>query len=89
MQTKFSRKELERLDISQEDIDLVLKCQKQLPVLFDNDTIAEYSVNAIDLWNQIGSKDKFSNWLKANVFNSDNIEKDSYKIFYCKVPTWE
>ncbi len=89
MINKFSRKELERLDISQEDIDLVLKCQKQLPVLFDNDTIAEYSVNSIDLWNQIGSKDKFSNWLKANVFNSDNIEKDSYKIFYCKVPTWE
>lgn len=86
---KFTKVALERLNVSREDIDLVLKCQNQLPVLFDNDVIAEYSVNAIDLWNQIGSKDKFANWLKAKVFNSDNIEKDSYKVFYCKVPTWE
>lgn len=86
---KFTKKDLERLNVSEKDIDLVLKCQKKLPVLFDNDSIAEYSVNAIDLWNQIGSKDKFANWLKANVFNSDNVEENSYKIFYCKIPTWK
>lgn len=78
MVQKFSRKELQRLGCTEEDIQLILKCQKELPVLFDNDNIAEYSVNAIDLWNQIGSKDKFSNWIKSNVFNSENVSKDSY-----------
>lgn len=89
MVTKFTRKELERLNISEEDIELVLKCQKTLPILFDGGDIAEFSVNAIDLWNQIGSKDKFANWVKSNVFKSENVEENNYKIFYCKVPKWE
>ena len=89
MVQKFSRKELQRLGCTEEDVQLILKCQKELPVLFDNDNIAEYSVNAIDLWNQIGSKDKFSNWIKSNVFNSENVSEDSYQIFYCTIKKWE
>lgn len=85
----FTRKELERLNVSEENIELVLKCQKTLPILFDNNGIAEFSVSAIDLWNQIGSKDKFANWVKSNIFLSDNVEENDYKIFYCKVSKWE
>ena len=86
---KFTRKELERLNISDEDIELLLKCQKTLPVLFDNDGIAKYSVNAIDLWNQIGSQNNFSHWIKNNILESENINSEDYQIFLCKVSTWE
>lgn len=84
----FKRNELERLNISEEDIELVLKCQKTLPVLFEDTKIAKYSVNAIDLWHQIGSKNEFSHWLKSNVIKSDNVSKDDYIIVYCKVKSW-
>lgn len=86
---KFTRKELERLEVPETDIELMLKCQKTLPILFENDSIAKYSVNAIDLWNQIGSQNNFSHWLKNNILESDNISSDDYEVFFCKVPTWE
>lgn len=84
----FKRNELERLNISEKDIELVLKCQKTLPVLFEDNKIAEYSVNAIDLWHQIGSKNEFSHWLKSNVSKSDNVSEHDYITVYCKVKSW-
>lgn len=85
---KFNRQELERLGRNEEDIELMLKCQKTLPVLFENNDIAKYSINAIDLWSQIGSKNHFYDWSKNNIEKSENIEKDSYISFYCKVDNW-
>lgn len=85
---KFTKQELERLGRSQEDIDLVQKCQKLLPILFDNDEIAKFSVNAIDLWNQLGSKNEFSHWTKSNILHSDNVTESDYKVAYCKVKSW-
>lgn len=85
---KFNRQELERLGRNVEDIELILRCQKTLPVLFENNDIAKYSVNAIDLWSQIGSKNHFYDWSKNNFENSENIEKSEYFPFYCKVEDW-
>lgn len=85
---KFNRQELERLDRTKEDIELILKCQKTLPVLFENNNIAKYSVNAIDLWNQIGSKNHFYDWAKNNIIESDNIDEENYNAFFCKVISW-
>ena len=85
---KFNRQELERLGRNVEDIELILKCQKTLPVLFENNDIVKYRVNAIDLWSQIGSKNHFYDWSKNNIENSENIEKSEYFPFYCKVKDW-
>lgn len=85
---KFTKQELERLGRSQADIDLVQKCQKLLPILFDNDEIAKFSVNAIDLWNQLGSKNEFSHWAKSNILYSDNVTEFDYEDVYCKVKSW-
>lgn len=85
---KFTKQELERLGRSQADIDLVQKCQKLLPILFDNDEIAKFSVNAIDLWNQLGSKNEFSHWAKSNILHSDNVTEFDYEDVYCKVKSW-
>lgn len=85
---KFNRQELERLGRNDDDIELMLRCQKTLPVLFENNDIAKYSINAIDLWCQIGSKNHFYDWSKNNIEKSENIDKDSYISFYCKVDNW-
>lgn len=85
---KFNHQELERLGRTEEDIELILRCQKTLPVLFDNNNIAKYSVNAIDLWNQIGSKRHFYDWSQNNIVNSEDVSKESYKEFLCKVTSW-
>lgn len=53
MQTKFSRKELERLNCSEEEITLVLKYQKKLSILVDNNTVENFSVDARLLWEQL------------------------------------
>lgn len=86
---KFNRQELERLGRNEEDIELILKCQKALPVLFENNDIAKYSVNAIDLWNQIGSKRHFYDWSQNNIVNSEDVSEKNYKEFLCKVVSWD
>lgn len=78
----FTRKELERLNVGEQDIELILKCQKQLPILFENNSIAKYSVNAIDLWNQIGSKNHFYDWSKNNIIESDNVAIHHFSAKY-------
>lgn len=85
---KFNRQELVRLGRNEEDIELVLKCQRTLPVLFDSNNIAKYSVNAIDLWNQIGSKRHFYDWSQNNIVNSEDVSNDSYQEFLCRVTSW-
>lgn len=86
---KFNRQELERLGKNEEDIELMLKCQKTLPVLFENNDIAKYSINAIDLWNQIGSKRHFYDWSQNNIVNSEDVSEENYKEFLCKVISWD
>lgn len=90
MNQKFTKKELDRLGRNEEDIDLIMKCQNALPIVFTNDNnIAKYSVNAIDLWNQIGSKNHFYDWAKSNIVNSDNVSSDDYVEMLCRVKSWE
>ena len=86
---KLKKKELERLGRSEEDIELVMKCQNILPILFNNNDIAKYSINAIDLWNQIGSKNHFYDWAKTNILKSDNVSSDDYIEIFCRVKSWE
>ena len=35
---KFSKKELERLGCSEEEVTLVMKCQKKFPIILDNES---------------------------------------------------
>ena len=64
MQTKFSRKELERLNCSEEEINLILAYQKKLPILVDNNSIKGFSVNARILWEQLECpQGQFTKWV--------------------------
>lgn len=68
MQTKFSRKELERLNCSEEEVNLVLKYQRKLPVLIDNNTVEKFSIDARLLWEQLDKpQGDFSHWAKRKI----------------------
>lgn len=68
MSKLFKRKELERLQcVTDDDIELVLKYQKKLPVLCGNDSLETFCVDARELYKQLGVKKKFSPWIKANI----------------------
>ena len=53
MVTKFSRKELERIGRNEEEIELVMKYQKKLPVLIENNNVEQFSIDARLLWEQL------------------------------------
>ena len=57
MVTKFTRKELERIGRTEEEIDLVLKYQKKLPILSDENSEG-FSIDARLLHEQLGVKKK-------------------------------
>lgn len=75
MVTKFTRKELERIGRSEEEIELVLKYQKKLPILSDDDS-SGFTIDARQFHIQLGVKKKFSTWIKSNI--KDYVENVDY-----------
>ena len=74
MVTKFTRKELERIGRTEEEIDLVLKYQKKLPILSDENSEG-FSIDARLLHEQLGVKKKFATWIKSNIKDySENVD---------------
>lgn len=73
---KFTKKELERLCCNEEEIDLVLKYQKKLPVLLSGHNTAKYCVDIRELHNQLGVKDSLSRWIKSNLLNNFTQDED-------------
>lgn len=75
MVTKFTRKELERIGRSEEEIELVLKYQKKLPILSDDES-SGFTIDARQLHIQLGVRKKFSTWIKSNI--KDYVENVDY-----------
>lgn len=73
MVQKFTKKELERLGCTQEEIDLVMTYQKRFPIILDNeDNIEKFCINARDLYKDIIQSDdmsNFSRWMKRALKN--------------------
>lgn len=69
MSKLFKRKELERLQcVSDSDIDLVLKYQKKLPILCDNESVDTFCVDARLLWEQLDKpQGDFSHWINRKL----------------------
>lgn len=66
MNTNFSRKELERIGCTEEEISLVLKYQRKLPILTNEDSNG-FPVNARLLHIQLGVSRDFTKWVKNNI----------------------
>ena len=63
---KFSRKELQRLGCSEEEIDLVMKYQKKFPIILDNeDNMEKFCIDAKKLWNELDCpQGQFNKWVE-------------------------
>ena len=70
MITKFSKQELERLGRTPDEIGMVMKYQKKLPILVSDNTVDEFSINARLLWEQLDKpQGDFSHWIKRKIVN--------------------
>lgn len=78
---KFTKKELERLECSEEEIKLVMECQRKLPIIFDNDNIAKFCVDGRTLWIQLESKRQFSDWISQKIKKSKITRNVDYITF--------
>lgn len=67
MVTKFTRKELERLKCTEEEIELIIMYQKKLPILIENGETEKFCVDARTLHSQLGVGKKFSEWIKQRI----------------------
>lgn len=77
MQTKFSRKELERLNCSEEEISLVMDYQKKLPFP-DND----FEMSARILHDNLGVGRDFPTWITGRIKKYNFSEYTDYEIHY-------
>lgn len=77
MVNKFSKKELSRLGCTEDEIALVMKYQKKLPM---PDT--DFETNARTLHEYLGVGRDISTWIKSRIKKYGFIENEDYKISY-------
>jgi anti-repressor protein len=78
MNQKFSKKELERLGCTEEEIKLVMEYQKKLPIIVDED----FAIEARELHNQLGVGKRFATWIKDRIYKYGFLKDIDYKIHY-------
>lgn len=66
MLSKFTKKELQRLGCTQEEIELVLQYQKRFPIILDNeDNMENFCIDARQLWNELECPHgQFNKWVE-------------------------
>lgn len=66
MVQKFTKKELERVGCTAEEIDLVMTYQKRFPIILDNeDNIEKFCIDARQLWNELDCpQGQFNKWVE-------------------------
>ena len=74
MEKGFTKKQLERIGCSNEEVQLVLDYQKRLPVLVNNEDVEGFCVNTRQLHEQLGVKKKYSDWIKMRVESYKFVE---------------
>lgn len=81
MNKKFTKKELQRLKCTDEEIELVMEYQRRFPIILDNeDNIEKFCIDARELYKNIIQSDDmshFSRWMKRAIKNyrfEENID---------------
>lgn len=84
MVQKFSRKELQRLGCTDDEIELVMKYQKRFPIILDNeDKIERFCIEARMLYKEIIQSDDmshFSRWIKRAIKNYGFVENSDFAM---------
>ena len=77
MNKGFTKKQLERIGCSNEEIELVMNYQKKLPVLLKDDKVEKFCVNARELHKELCVKKKYTDWIRKNAIECKEYEKDT------------
>lgn len=80
MNQKFSKKELERLGCTEEEIKLVMDYQKKLPIIVDNDQIEHFCIYARDLHEQLKVGKHFTDWFYRRVKSYKFLENVDFSM---------
>lgn len=79
---KFTKKELQRLGCTQDEIDLAMKFQRRFPIILDNEeNVEKFCIDAKNLYKEIiQSEDTshFSRWIKRAINNYGFIKNIDY-----------
>lgn len=79
MMRRFTKKELKRLGCSDEEISLILRCQKILPIMFSNDSDeAGFCIDARQLHTQLAIGKKFATWITDKIKKCKFVENTDY-----------
>jgi phage anti-repressor protein len=77
MVSKFSKKELERIGCTEEEIELVMEYQRKLP--FPNN---DFEMSARVLHSNLGVGREFSAWITGRIKKYGFVEHTDYEIYY-------
>ena len=64
MQTRFTEKQLLRLNLSVDKIKTILEFQDKLPILLED---SDSWIDARTLWEHLHVKDKYTQWIKQQI----------------------
>lgn len=69
MLKKFTKRQLmDQCGFDAEETKIIMEYQKKLPILLENDNVVDFSINARDLWKQLGEpQGKFADWIKRKI----------------------
>jgi phage anti-repressor protein len=81
MNQKFTKKELERLGCTEEELKLVTEYQKKLPIIVENDNIEKFCVDARTLHTQLCVGKQFSHWIQTRIKSYNFVENVDFKPF--------
>ena len=75
---RFKENELKRLRCTEEEIEVVMEYQKQLPILVENEECEGFCIDLKDLHKQVGSKRHYADWVKDRIKKYKFVENKDY-----------
>ena len=92
---RFNKKELQRLGCTESEIELVLKCQKKYPTIFDKENLSsnDFSIDARKLYIQLITDDngsiqkatRFNDWISKRIKKYHFAEDKDFLVTQKKV----
>lgn len=84
MVTKFTKKQLIRLNLSVDKINHILEFQEKLPILLED---GQSWIDARSLWEHLCVKDMYTKWIKKQIEDADLLENADFRFLGSKQKT--
>lgn len=86
---KFSKKELERLGCTEEEINLIMTYQRKFPIILNNEnSVEKFCIDARNLWRELGCpQGQFNKWVERKLKTYGFIENIDFIALGQNCPT--